>query len=73
MAIPADRVYLTRKAASQYLSERGFEIKPETLARWQCTGRYSLPVIKIGRLVRYDVADLNSFIESHRVNPGEAA
>ncbi len=62
--------YLDRAAASQYLVERGIDIKPETLARWACTGRYKLPLIKLGRIVRYDRADLDALIEAHKVCPG---
>lgn len=69
-SVPTDRVYLTRRAASEYLTERGLKIKPETLARWTSTGRYNLPLIKIGRIIRYDRADLDTLIERHRVTPG---
>ena len=62
--------YLDRPAAAQYLTERGINIQPETLARWACNGRYRLPMIKIGRLVRYDVNDLDALIESHKITPG---
>ena len=62
--------YLTRPAAARYFTEKGFRIKPETLARWACNGRYQLPLIKIGRMVRYDVNDLDALIESHKITPG---
>ncbi len=62
--------YLDRVGAAEYLSERGINIKPGTLARWACTGRYRLPMLKIGTLVRYDRADLDALIEAHRVTPG---
>ncbi len=64
--------YLTRRAAAGYLTGRGFKIEPETLARWASTGRYALPIIKIGRLVRYDRDDLDALIESHKITPGGA-
>lgn len=38
-------------------------IKPSTLSVWRSTGRYHLPYIKTGRLVRYRVADLREFLE----------
>lgn len=50
---------LTRKEAAIYLG-----VSERTLAIWKCTGRYSLPVIKIGRLAKYRKADLDAFIES---------
>ena len=36
--------------------------KPATLSVWRTTGRYNLPYIKIGRLVRYRAGDLKAFI-----------
>ena len=65
--------HIDTKVAAAYLCERGFEILPTTLEHWRCTGRYRLPYTKIGRLVRYDVGDLDAFIEAHKVNPGAAA
>lgn len=41
--------------------------KKQTLRSWRCSGRYSLPFIKVGRNVRYRVGDLLAFIESRRV------
>jgi predicted DNA-binding transcriptional regulator AlpA len=38
--------------------------KPSTLSIWRTTGRYNLPYVKIGRLVRYRAGDLQEFIES---------
>ncbi len=65
--------YLSRAAAARHLTENGIPVKSETLARWACTGRYRLPMIKLGKLVRYDRDDLDALIESHKVTPGEAA
>ena len=48
---------LSRRQAAQYLG-----IKEQTLAIWKCTGRYSLPCVKIGRLVKYRKSDLDAFI-----------
>ena len=42
-------------------------VKPTTLANWRCTGRYNLPFIKSGRLVRYRVVDLSAWIASRRL------
>jgi hypothetical protein len=38
-----------------------------TLSVWRCTRRYALPYTKIGRAVRYRVADLEAFISSRTV------
>ncbi len=35
-----------------------------TLAVWRCTARYPLPFVKIGRRVKYRLADINNFIEN---------
>ena len=42
------------------------EVKSATLCNWRCTGRYNLPYIKTGRLVRYRVADLAAWIAKRR-------
>ena len=53
---------LTALEASQYLG-----IQSQTLAVWRCRGRHPhLRFHKIGRLVRYSVADLQKWIESQR-------
>jgi excisionase family DNA binding protein len=53
-------VLLTRREAAAYLG-----VAEQTLAVWKCTGRRSLPFVKIGRLVRYRKADLDAFILEH--------
>jgi len=52
---------LTRKQAAEFLG-----VKEATLAHWKCTGRYNLSSVKIGRLVKYKVSDLENFIEKNR-------
>ena len=47
----------TRKRAAEMLG-----VKEATLAHWKCTGRYNLPSVKIGRLVKYRLSDLEKFI-----------
>jgi hypothetical protein len=37
-------------------------VKATTLAVWRSTGRYNLPFIKSGRLVRYRVKDIAEFL-----------
>jgi phage terminase Nu1 subunit (DNA packaging protein) len=41
-------------------------MKAGTLSNWRTTGRYNLPYVKAGRLVRYRVADLASWIAKRR-------
>lgn len=49
---------LTRDEAAEYLG-----VKSNTLAIWHTTGRYGLPLVKVGRAVRYRLADLEAFLE----------
>ena len=42
-----------------------------TLEVWRCTGRYDLPYYKVGRRVFYRLADISSFLESRRQEPGK--
>jgi excisionase family DNA binding protein len=53
---------LSRKEAAAYLG-----LTEQTLAVWKCTKRYDLPVVKIGRLVKYKKSDLDKFIEKRTV------
>jgi len=53
---------LSRKEAADFLG-----VKEVTLAVWKSTKRYHLPVIKVGRLVRYRYSDLLDFIERRTV------
>jgi excisionase family DNA binding protein len=50
---------LTRAEAAEFLG-----VRPQTLAVWSSTGRYSLPFARIGRCVRYRLADLQKFVEA---------
>jgi len=53
---------LTESEAAELLS-----IGPGTLCVWRCTKRYPLPYVKVGRGVRYKLADVLAFIESRTV------
>jgi len=50
---------LTRREAAAFL-----QIREQTLALWHSTGRYALPVVKVGRNVRYRESDLAKWLES---------
>ena len=50
---------LDRKTAAKYL-----RVSPSTLAVWDCTKRYDLKPIKVGRAVRYRRADLDAFLNA---------
>lgn len=49
---------LNEKQASNFLG-----VTEGTLAVWRCTGRYDLPFLKIGRLVRYRRDDLETWLK----------
>ena len=53
---------LSRKEAATYLG-----LTEKTLAQWTYTKRYNLPIVKIGRLVKYKKSDLDLFIETRTV------
>ncbi|HQS44210.1 MAG: hypothetical protein B7Y16_06280 [Methylotenera sp. 24-45-7] len=52
-------------------------VNTHTLAVWRCTGRYNLPYIKAGRLVRYSEQEVKLFIDrstrDHSGSPSLAA
>ncbi len=56
---------LSRKEAAEFLG-----VKTITLAIWESTKRYNLPVVKVGRLVRYRFGDLLDFVDRRTVNKG---
>lgn len=43
-------------------------LKKNTLAVWKCN-RKNLPVIKIGRLIRYRLSDIENFIKNNVCKP----
>ncbi|WP_334180713.1 helix-turn-helix domain-containing protein [Pseudomonas nitroreducens] len=48
-------------------------VKRTTLAVWRSTGRYCLPYLKVGRLVKYRISDLAEFLARRTANhTGEA-
>ena len=49
---------LTRQEAAEYLG-----VSAQTLAIWKTTGRYALPVVKVGRLCKYKRTDLDRFLK----------
>lgn len=52
---------LSRKEAAEFLG-----LQPHTLAMWALQKR-DLPYIKIGSRCMYKLADLESYVESHKV------
>lgn len=54
---------LSRKEAADFLG-----VKEITLAIWKSTQRYEVPVVKVGRLVRYRFSDLLAFVEKRTLH-----
>lgn len=55
--------------AAEYLGN----LKPNTIEGWRVAGK-GVPYIKIGRLVRYRIADLDAYLEAQtRRSTSEAA
>ncbi len=57
---------LTPPDAAEYIG-----VTENTLSVWRCVGRYDIPFIKVGRLVKYRKSALDSFLERRTVG-GEA-
>ena len=53
---------LNRKQAAAYIGLTN----PNTLAVWDCTRRFNLHPIKIGRAVRYRRSSLEKFLEQQQ-------
>ena len=48
-------------------------LRPQTLAVWRTTGRYGLPYIRAGRLIRYRPEDIDAFLNSRgQTHTGQA-
>lgn len=58
---PPSQALLTPKQAAEYL-----HTTPATLAIWRTTGRYNLPFVKVGRLVRYRREDVEAYVASRQ-------
>jgi excisionase family DNA binding protein len=65
MATTPARELLTRAEAAEFLG-----VAAQTLALWYSTGRYRLPAIKVGRLVRYRRADLEKWLAARTEHAG---
>ena len=59
---------LTRKEAAAFLGTT-----EGTLAVWACNKRYGLPMVKIGRLAKYKLSDLNAFTERRTLSGGDVS
>jgi excisionase family DNA binding protein len=59
--LPDPRELLTNEQAAAVLG-----VSPHTLNVWRSCGRYSLPFLRIGKLIRYRRADLDAWMDSRR-------
>jgi excisionase family DNA binding protein len=53
---------LPRPAAAAYIG-----VRPQTLAAWATLGRYDLPFVRVGRLVKYRRSHLDAWLASRTV------
>ena len=58
---------LSTREAAEYLG-----VRVHSLEVWRCNGRYFIPYVKIGRLVKYKRLDLDAWIASRTIS-GESA
>jgi predicted DNA-binding transcriptional regulator AlpA len=68
MPIKTPASLLDEKQAAEHLT-----VSPGTLSVWRSTGRYNLPFVKIGRMVRYRVSDLDAWIAGRSRETGATA
>jgi excisionase family DNA binding protein len=66
--IQATRDLLSEQEAAELLT-----VSPGTLSVWRSTGRYNLPFLKVGRMVRYRRGDLLAWLESRTRESGATA
>lgn len=66
-AVPNPRCnfQLSSSEAAVYLG-----ITPGTLNVWRCTKRYLIPYTRVGRLVKYRIADLDNWLASRTITEG---
>ena len=46
---------------------KDLNLSPNTLAEWRSTGKVIIPYLKIGKIVRYSLTDVNKFLENNRL------
>ena len=59
---------LDEKQAAELLT-----VSPGTLSVWRSTGRYNLPFVKVGRMVRYRLSDLDAWLDARARESGSTA
>ena len=66
--VQSSRDLLSEQEAADLLT-----CSPGTLSVWRSTGRYNLPFLKIGRMVRYRRTDLVAWLEKRTHETGATA
>ena len=66
--VERSRELLDEKQAAEHLT-----VSPGTLSVWRSTGRYNLPFVKVGRMVRYRLSDLDAWLEARSRESGATA
>jgi len=56
----------TPAEAAEYLG-----VTENTLSVWRCVGRYNIPFIKVGRLVKYRKSALDAFLKRRTRGEGK--
>ncbi len=62
------RDLIDEKQAAEHLT-----VSPGTLSVWRSTCRYNLPFVKVGRAVRYRIADLDAWLATRARDSGATA
>lgn len=60
----------TRDLLDEQQAAEHLTVSPGTLSVWRSTGRYNLPFVKVGRMVRYRRADLDAWLEARSRESG---
>lgn len=61
VSLSASPTLLTPEQAAERMG-----LRPQTLAVWRTTGRYGLPYVRVGRLIRYKPEDIDTFLDGRR-------
>lgn len=54
---------LTPPEAAAYIG-----VTENTLSVWRCVGRYNIPFVKVGRLVKYRKSALDAFLDRRTIS-----
>lgn len=63
----------TRELLDEKQAAERLTVSPGTLSVWRSTGRYNLPFVKVGRMVRYRLSDLDAWIDARARETGATA